>query len=146
MAHLDDNLVLGKSTSFCMGSWIFIADGSGGFRSRPIDQNTLEALEAARRQEINDFVDQLEEVELSILNNGTRNQPEFDAIRPKTLSEMEEDLDKLLENIKQETPIDGKILSSGCQQDIIQEEQPVNSISATTIENYLMDQMEIRRP
>ena len=73
-------------------------------------------------------------------------EPEFDAIRPKTLSKLEEDLDKLLEYTKQETTFDGEILSSGCQQDIIQEEQPVNSISATTIENYLMDQMEIRRP
>ena len=146
MAPLDDNSVLAKGTSFYIGSWIFVADGLGGFNSLPIDQNASEASEAARCQEIDDFVDQLEEVELSVFNNGTRNQPEFDAIRPKTLSEMEEDLDKLLENIKQETPIDGKILSSGCQQDIIQEEQPVNSISATTIENYLKDQMEIRRP
>jgi len=146
MAPLDDNSVPAKGTFFYVGSWIFVVDGLGGFNSLPIDQNASKASEAARCQEIDDFVDQLEEVELSVFNNGTRNQPEFDAIRPKTLSEMEEDLDKLLENIKQETPIDGKILSSGCQQDIIQEEQPVNSISATTIENYLKDQMEIRRP
>ena len=115
MASLDDNSVPSEDTSFCVGSWIFIADGSGGFRSRPIDQNTPEASEAARRQEIYDFVDQLEEVELSVLNNGTRNQPEFDTIRPKTLSELKEDLDKLLEDIKQKTTIDGKILPSGCQ-------------------------------
>ena len=59
---------------------------------------------------------------------------------------MEEDLDKLLEDTKQETTIDGDILSSGCQQDIIQEEQPINSVSTTTIKNYLKDLMEIRRP
>ena len=68
-------------------------------------------------------------------------EPEFDAIRPKTLSELEEDLDKLLEDTKQETTIDGDILSSGCQQDIIQEEQPINSVSTTTNENYLKDLM-----
>ena len=68
-------------------------------------------------------------------------EPEFDAIRPKTLSELEEDLDKLLEDTKQETTIDGDILSSGCQQDIIHEEQPINSVSTTTNENYLKDLM-----
>jgi len=146
MSHLDNNSVLDKGTSFCVGSWIFVADGSGGFNSRSIDRSISEVSEAARSQEINDFVDQLEEVELSVLNNGTRNQPEFDTIRPKTLSELEEDLDKLLEDTKQETTIDGKILSSGCQQDIIQEEQPINSVSTTTIKNYLKDLMEIRRP
>jgi len=141
MSHLDNNSVLDKGTSFCVGSWIFVADGSGGFNSRSIDRSISEVSEAARSQEINDFVDQLEEVELSVLNNGTRNQPEFDTIRPKTLSELEEDLDKLLEDTKQETTIDGDILSSGCQQDIIQEEQPINSVSTTTNENYLKDLM-----
>jgi len=56
---------------------------------------------------------------------------------------MEADLDKLLKDTKQETTVDGKILSSGCQQDTIQTEQPVNTISVTTIENYLKDLMEI---
>ena len=138
--------MLTEGTSFCVGSWIFVADGLGGFNSLPIDQNASEASEAARCQEIDDFVDQLEEVELSVFNNGTRNQPEFDAIRPKTLSEMEEDLDKLLEDTKQETTIDENILSFGCQQDITQEEQHVNSVSAATIESYQKDLMEIRSP
>ena len=59
---------------------------------------------------------------------------------------MEADLDKLLKDTKQETTVDGKILSSGCQQDTIQTEQPVNTISVTTIENYLKDLMEIWQP
>jgi len=146
MAPLDDNSVLAKGTSFYVGSWIFVVDGLGGFNSLPIDQNASEASEAARCQEIDDFVDQLEEVELSVFNNGTRNQPEFDAIRPKTLSELEEHLDKLLEDTKQETTIDGKILSSGCQQNITKEEQHVNSVSTATIESYLKDLMKIRHP
>ena len=59
---------------------------------------------------------------------------------------MEADLDKLLKDTKQETTVDGKILSSGCQQDTIQTEQPVNTILVTTIENYLKDLMEIWQP
>ena len=143
MAPLDDNSVPAKGTFFYVGSWIFVADGLGGFNSLPIDQNASEASEAARCQEIDDFVDQLEEVELSVFNNGTRNQPEFDAIRPKTLSELEEDMDKLLEDTKQETTIDGKILFFGCQQNITQENQPVNSVSKAIIKNYLKDLKEI---
>jgi hypothetical protein len=140
MAPLNDNSVLTRGTSF---SWIFVADGSGGFDSRPIDQNAPKASEAARHQEIDDFIDQLEEVKLPV-DGEARNQPDFDAISPKTLSKMEGNLDKLLEDTKQETIVDGKILSSGCHQDIIQVEQPVNTVSMTTIENYLKDLMKIR--
>jgi hypothetical protein len=116
MAPLDDNSTLAKGTSFYVGSWIFIADESGGFNSRPIDQN---AQEAARRKGIDDFIDQLEEVGFSAHDSRTRNQPDFDTINPKTPSEMEKDLNKLLEDTKQETTIDETILSSGYQQDII---------------------------
>jgi hypothetical protein len=56
---------------------------------------------------------------------------------------MEEDLDKLLEDTKQETTIDGKFLPSGGQQDAVQTEQPVNTVSTATIENYLKDLMEL---
>ena len=55
---------------------------------------------------------QLEEIEFSTLNSETRIQPEFGAIRTKTLSEFEGDLEKLLEDIKQETPMEGKASSS----------------------------------
>jgi len=48
MAHLDDNSVLDKGTSFLVGSWIFVANGLGGFKNRPTDQNTPEASEAAK--------------------------------------------------------------------------------------------------
>jgi hypothetical protein len=92
------------------------------------------------------FIDQLEELEFPVHVDGTRNQPDFNTIRSKTLSEMEEDLDKLLEITKQETIVDGKILSSGCQQDIIQAEQPVNTVSTTTIENYLKNLTTIQCP
>jgi len=60
MASLDDNSVPTKGISFYIGSRIFVADGSGGFDSRPIDWNTPEASKTSRRREIDDFIDQLE--------------------------------------------------------------------------------------
>ena len=60
MASLDDNPMLEKGTSLRIGSWIFIADGSGSFRSCPIDQDPPEALEAAKQWEFDEFIDQLE--------------------------------------------------------------------------------------
>ena len=112
MAPLDDNSMLEKGTSFRVGSRIFVANGSGSFESCPIDQNPPEASEAASHHEFNDFIDQLEEVWFSAIGDETRIQPKFGAIRAKTLSELEEDLEKLLEDTKQETPTDGKALLS----------------------------------
>ena len=114
MAPLDDNSVPSEGTSFCVGSWIFVADGSGDFKSRTIDQSAPKIQEATSHHEIDDFIDQLEEVGLPASNSETRIQPEFGAIKTKTLFELEEDLDRLLEDTKHETSMDGKILSSGC--------------------------------
>ena len=111
MASLDDNHVLEEGTSLRIGSWIFIADGSGGFESCSIDQDPPEVSEATKRREFDDFVDQLEGVGFS---DETRIQPEFDIIKVKTLSELEEDLKELLENSKQETSTNGKTTLSNC--------------------------------
>ena len=111
MASLDDNPVLEKGTSLRIGSWIFIADGSGGFESRSIDQDPPEVSEAAKQRKFDEFVDQLEEIRVSDLNNEARIQPEFDPIKAKTPSELE-DLKKLLEDSKQETSINGKTTPS----------------------------------
>ena len=108
MAPLDDNLVLEKGTSFRIGSWIIIANGSGGFESCPTDQDLPEVPEATKRRELDDFADRLEEVGFSNLNNEARIQSKFDAIKAKTLSELEEDLEELLEESKQETSTNGK--------------------------------------
>jgi len=115
-----------------------IANGSGGFDSRLIDLSPPEASEVARRREIDNLVDQLDEVELPVHVSEAPNQTDFDASIPKTLFEMEEDLDKLLEITKD--PV------SGCQQDIVQIELPVNMASTKTIENYLKDRPAIPRP
>ena len=57
MAPLDDNSVPAEGTSFCVGSWIFVADGLGGFKSRPIDQATPKVPEATSHHEFDDFID-----------------------------------------------------------------------------------------
>ena len=95
MAFLDDNPVLEKGTSLRIGSWIFIADGSGGFESFSTDQDPPELSEAAKQREFDKFIDQLEEFGVSNLIKEARIQPKFDAIKAKTLSELEEDLKKL---------------------------------------------------
>jgi len=48
MASLDVNPVLEKGTSLRVGSWIFIADGSGSFKSCSIDQDPSEVSEVAK--------------------------------------------------------------------------------------------------
>ena len=100
MASLDDTSVLEKGTSLRIGSWIFIADGSGGFESCSIDQDPPKVLEVAKQREFDEFIYQLEEIGFSNLNNEARIQPESDPIKAKTLSELEEDLKKLLEDSK----------------------------------------------
>ena len=114
MASLDDTPVLEKGTSFRVGSLIFVAHGSGGFEICSTDQDPPEVSEAAKCREFDEFIDQLEEIGFSNLNNEARIQPEFDAIRTKTLSELEEDLEILLEDSKQETATDGKPLPANC--------------------------------
>ena len=114
MASFDDNPVLEKGISLRIGSWIFIANGSGGFESHSADQDPPEASEATKWCEFDEFIDQLEEIGFSDLNNEARIQHEFDIIKAKTLSELEEDLERLLEDAKQETSIRGKTPLSNC--------------------------------
>jgi hypothetical protein len=59
MASLDDNVVLEKGTSLCVGSWIFIANRLGGFESYSINQDHPEVSEAAKQREFDEFIDQL---------------------------------------------------------------------------------------
>ena len=72
MAPLDENSVPSEGTSFYVGSWIFVADGLGSFKSRTINQSAPEIPEATSRHEIDDFIDQLEEVGLPASNSETR--------------------------------------------------------------------------
>jgi len=72
MASLDDNSVLEKGTSLRVGSWIFVAVGSGGFESCSADQDPSEASKAIKQPEFDEFIDQLEEIGFSDLNNEDR--------------------------------------------------------------------------
>ena len=83
MASFDNNPVLRKGTSFRVGSWIFVANRSGGFESYSIDQDPPEASEVVKRHEFDESIDQLKGVRLSDLDNEARIQPEFDAIKAK---------------------------------------------------------------
>ena len=88
MASLDDTPVLEKGTSLRVDSWIFIADGLGGFESYSINQDPPEVSETAKHHEFDEFIDQLKEIGFSNLGNEVRIQPKFDAIKAKTLSEL----------------------------------------------------------
>ena len=66
MAPLDNNVVPAKGTTFYIGSWVFVADGSGGFDSHLIDPSAPEASEAARRRAVDEFVNQLDEISLLV--------------------------------------------------------------------------------
>ena len=81
MASLDDYSVLEKGTSLRIGSWIFVANGSCSFESYSTDQDFPEAVVAANRHEFDEFINLLEEIGFSGLNNEDRIQPKFDAIK-----------------------------------------------------------------
>jgi len=85
---LDNNVEPAKGTTFYVGSWVFVADGSGGFDSHLIDPSAPETSEAARHQEVDGFIDQLDEIPLPVHVKEARNRPDFDVTTPKTLSEL----------------------------------------------------------
>ena len=89
MAPLDNNVVPAKGTTFFVGSWVFVANGSGGFDSHLIDPRAPKTSEAARRRAVDEFVDQLEKIPLSVHVKEVWKQPDFDvtAISTKSPSE-----------------------------------------------------------
>ena len=148
MAPLDNNVVPAKGTTFYIGSWVFVADGSGGFDSHLINPSIPKTSKIARHQEVNNFDDQLNEIPLLVHIKEDRNQPDFDVTVPKTLSELEEDLDNLLEITRQEAIVEREAPMSEFHQDPVQDriELSANTISLITIENCLKDLMAIPRP
>jgi hypothetical protein len=108
--------VLDKGTTFIFGSWICIDNSLGGFNSHLVDSRELEASTSTRSSDLNEFVDNLDELLLpdlalqiekkSIFNaTSTRDAPKLvgsdsnrskRTTRPKSLSDLEEDLDLLL--------------------------------------------------
>ena len=71
MASLDDTPMLEKGTSLRVGSWIFVADGSGGFKSCSIEylepcswnlnQWTLNPAELEQDQAFIKYLEELDE-------------------------------------------------------------------------------------
>ena len=94
--------VLAKGTTITFGSWVLTADGLGGFNSHLADPNALETSEASRRRAANDFIDHLDEIPLPVHVKEIRKQPGFDvtSLPRKSPSELEEDLDHLLETTR----------------------------------------------
>jgi len=106
MASFDDDSVPPKGTTFFVGSWCFVANGSGGFDSHLIDPRAPEASEAARRRVIDDFIDHLDEIPLPVHVKEIRKQLDFDETTSKSPFELEEDLDSLLEITRPDTIAD----------------------------------------
>jgi hypothetical protein len=108
--------VLDEGTTFVFGSWIYVANGLGGFNSHLADSSKPEASTPTRRSDLDEFIDNLEELllpdlvlqieKLSVFYaTSTRAPPELvgsdsnqseGTTQSKSLSDMEDDLDLLL--------------------------------------------------
>jgi hypothetical protein len=108
------NNVLDEGTTFIFGSWICVANGLGGFNSHLIDSRKLEASTATRRNNLDSFINDLDELLLPDLARQIEITFVFDmtssraapglrsdsnryeeASRFKSLPNSEEDLDRL---------------------------------------------------
>jgi hypothetical protein len=108
--------VLDEGTTFIFGSWICVANGLGGFNSHLADPRKPEASTPTRCSDLGKFIDNLNEsllpdlarqIERLIVFDATStraapgllgsdsNQSE-EATQSKSLSDLEEDLDRLL--------------------------------------------------
>jgi hypothetical protein len=54
--------VLEECTNFTFGSWVCIADGLGGFNSHLVNPKESEVPAATQRNDLDEFVDNLEEM------------------------------------------------------------------------------------
>jgi hypothetical protein len=74
------SVVLDESTTFIFGSWVCIADGSGGFNNHLTDTTEPEASAANRRSDLNEFIDNLKEMLLPDIAREIEEESIFDAI------------------------------------------------------------------
>jgi len=97
--------------------------------------------------EIDNFIDLLDEIKLPVHIKEAQDQPNFDATNSKTLSELEEDLDNLLEVSRHEAIIDREVPVSESLHDPVQTyiELVDNMVSPITTENCLKNLMAIPR-
>jgi hypothetical protein len=105
--------VLNEGTTFIFGSWIRVANGLGGFNSHLADSREAEASTATRRNNLDEFIDNLDELLLLDLVREIERISIFDATsiraapellgsdsnrseQSKSLPDLEEDLYRLL--------------------------------------------------
>jgi hypothetical protein len=125
------NAVLDKGTTFNFGSWICVADGLGGFNSYLANSKEPEASSSTSSSDLDDFIDNLDDTllpdlaqqieKMSFFNStSTRDAPVLlgsdlnqsdNTSRSKSLSDLKEDLDLLLQikdvgtTASRETPV-----------------------------------------
>jgi hypothetical protein len=81
MASFDfTSTALDEGTTFIFGSWICVANGSGGFKSHLADTREPEASAATQRSRLNEFFDNLDEMLLPDLAREIEEESIFDAI------------------------------------------------------------------
>jgi hypothetical protein len=110
------SVVLDEGTTFIFGSWICVTNGSGGFNSHLANSKEPEASSSTRSNDLDDFIDNLDDMllpdlaqqieKMSVFNaTSTRDAPDLfesgsnrseKTSRSKSLSDLEEDLDLLL--------------------------------------------------
>jgi hypothetical protein len=119
--------VLDKGTTFIFGPWIFVANGLGGSNNHQADSKKLEASTPTRCSDLDEFVDNLDELLLPDLAGeiemmfvfdmtSTRAAPGLlrsdsnrseETTQSESLSNLEEDLDRLLKIRDEEPPLVG---------------------------------------
>jgi len=98
--ELDDSNIVPDGTTIVIGSWVYTANVSGGFTRRLANPEELEAPTLARRNSVDDFVDQLDKVPLPVHIENP--------IQSKSTQELEKDLDELLKIGEQEGSLTGR--------------------------------------
>jgi hypothetical protein len=108
--------VLDEGTTFIFGFWICVANGLGGFNSHLVDSRKPDASTSTRSSDLDKFIDNLDELLLPDLARQIERTSIFDAtstrvapgllgsdsnrfeeaMQSKSLSNLEEDLDRLL--------------------------------------------------
>jgi hypothetical protein len=102
--------MLDEGTTFIFGSWICIANSSGGFNNHLADSRNMEASTSTRHSDLDEFIDNLDELLLPDLAQQIERMSVFDATlthvrsdsnrseettQSESLSDLEEDLDCL---------------------------------------------------
>jgi hypothetical protein len=78
------NTVLDDGTTFIFGSWIYVTNGSSGFKSHLADYRKLEAFAATRHSDLDEFIDNLNEFPLPDLAGEIERMSIFDTTSTRT--------------------------------------------------------------